>query len=170
MAVWFRHIPIVGSAARKRVAAYKTRKGHEPRPRPRTFHFEGSWLGTPHRDGTGRTIRLYSIADLARAYKVPVRTVQRWYNSGILPPPYFAKRQLKTQRATPYWTRGQFRAIVLVLNDIFAQGIKSLHSDFLREHIAMMREGAAQAVERSAQVSTSEAIRKRSKVQTITWE
>lgn len=92
----------------------------------------------------------YRIDDIAEVLGLHRNTVQKWFNHGMLPPPF--TRVSKSYRSwgwpdRPLYLREQVLVIAHVLHDLYTQGVTQFRQSHIY-HIQMMREGSEIAMQR----------------------
>ncbi len=151
---WLYHIPLSGKSrrAKDKLRKLHLRGGNESslrQPPKLTYRSIRQHRYCKVKFGMHETYA-YRIDDIAAIIGLHRNTVQRWFNHGMLPPPF--SRVSKSYRSwgwpdRPLYIREQVLVIVHVLNDLYTQGITQFRQSHIY-HIQMMREGDQMVRER----------------------
>lgn len=155
---WFEHIPLYTYAAKKRRIikdglVYRRKYGNDGEyfiTHVAPTELRPAGLARIYLFGTMLTIndethRFYTTRSFSELYRLPLLRIQRWYNNGLLPPPYFVRA--KGLGGQGFWCLPQVTVIVKTFDDMFSQGIKIYRRDYHMKHIEMMHRGNELAIE-----------------------
>jgi len=148
---WFTPIPLGNKNRREsdKICKLEKRGGNidtlrQP-PKPSSYYSIKQNRHGKVRFGNHKTYS-YRLKDIAEIYDIHYNTVLNWYKNDMLPMP-FAKAHVKGWESVPIYLREQVFVICKVLDDIFGQGLTQFRKSHV-EHIEMMQEGNAIALER----------------------
>ena len=93
----------------------------------------------------GLKVAYLDVAALTRVFGVSRVTVMRWEASGVLPAPFYTTKTFSGAESR-IWTAGQIRAVVIVFNYLYAQGVTAIHSVAHKDVLKFIHPGSDAAV------------------------
>ena len=115
----------------------KLRRRKQLKSRPPNHVFYKTFSRSVYLDGY--KVKVCSRFQIGKIFNVPVSTVIKWDEAGVLPQPLMYLSMGAKQY--PVWLAAQIRCLVLVVNQLVKESYVTIPWSKLPAHLAMLRQG-----------------------------